>query len=243
MLLINHEETIFGITRIRQYLNANFNNMGRVFKVILSDNSQSYMDKLESALGRSGKVEIISMVSDEKGMIKLLKNTPVDAVIINISNKEFDGVKAIKEVAGQFPEINVIALADTDDAALYYQILYAGAKGYILKSAGIEEVENAIIRVCTNSCYFSENLLSKILKDSESYPEYPGIQKINSEEKNTLNLISRNNSDEEIATELNSKVSQIRAIRKNLLKKTGCNNSASLVMFAIKSNIIKLKAS
>jgi len=128
------------------------------------------------------------------------------------------------------------------DEEYYYKMIELGVKGFILKSAGINEVEKAIHDVMLGESYFSNELLRKIIlnfsrKKTEAINEY---KILTSREIEVLQQICLGNTTEEIAQKLNISPKTVKSHRSNLLEKTACKNTPSLILFAIKNKIIEL---
>jgi len=121
----------------------------------------------------------------------------------------------------------------------YYQMIQQGIKGFVLKSSGISELLKAIETVAEGNNYFSNELLVKLIQNVAitNHSEHPLLTP---REQEVLKWIALGYSNEEIAEKLHVSAATIRTHRTNLLHKTGCKNSASLVMWAIKNKIIDL---
>ena len=116
----------------------------------------------------------------------------------------------------------------------------AGAKGFILKSADIDEVVTAIRTVCDGGTYFSQELLRNLVGSLKSTRgERPG-DVLSDREKEILLLICRGMSNQEIADKLFISKRTVDKHRANILEKTGCRNTANLVVWAIKNGIAEI---
>ena len=116
----------------------------------------------------------------------------------------------------------------------------AGAKGFILKSADIDEVVTAIRTVCDGGTYFSQELLRNLVGSLKSTRgERPG-DVLSDREKEILLLVFRGMSNQEIADKLFISKRTVDKHRANILEKTGCRNTANLVVWAIKNGIAEI---
>jgi DNA-binding NarL/FixJ family response regulator len=129
------------------------------------------------------------------------------------------------------------------DEQYYYKMVDAGVKGFVLKNSGIEKVIEAIRKVAAGENYFSEELLMNILNNmrdvGKSEPEAPDNE-ISEREMEILYHVCLGLSNQEIADKLFISKRTVDKHRANLLSKTGCRNTAALVMYAIKNKMIDI---
>ena len=129
------------------------------------------------------------------------------------------------------------------DEQYYYKMIDAGAKGFLLKNSGIDKVVTAIQKVAEGESFFSEELLVNILNNMrDNKNDVPEVvdNDISERELEILYHVCRGLSNQEIADELFISKRTVDKHRANLLSKTGCRNTAALVMYAIKNNIIEI---
>ena len=143
------------------------------------------------------------------------------------------------------PDLKVIVLSMYGDEQYYYKMVDVGVKGFVLKNSGIEKVIAAIRAVAAGENYFSEELLVNILNNMRDggqhkpEPETPDNE-ISERELEILYHVCLGLSNQEIADKLFISKRTVDKHRANLLSKTGCRNTAALVMYAIKNKMINI---
>ena len=214
--------------------------MDAKYKIVIVDDHDMFREGVKVLLGKSQKIEFIGEAVNGEEFLKLLKNVKPDVVLMDIAMPLMDGIEATAAAIKQSPDIKILALSMFGEEEYYYKMIQAGVRGFVLKSSGIHELEHAIEEVVKGSSYFSTELLNYVLANiNDSKSENSGLD-LSNEETNILKLFTKSMSDEEIAKEVNIKHAEVDTIRKNLMKKTGCNNTAALVMFAIKNKIVSI---
>ena len=136
-----------------------------------------------------------------------------------------------------------VVLMDIEMPEMNYKMIDAGAKGFLLKNSGIDKVVTAIRKVAEGESFFSEELLVNILnnmRDNKSETPETVDNDISERELEILYHVCKGLSNQEIADELFISKRTVDKHRANLLSKTGCRNTAALVMYAIKNNIIEI---
>jgi DNA-binding NarL/FixJ family response regulator len=213
-------------------------------KIIIVDDHDMFRAGVKVLLSKSNKLEVIAEARNGKEYIDMLQQIQPNVVLMDISMPVMDGIEATRISTQQFPNVKILALSMYGDEEYYFKMVSAGAKGFVLKSSGISELEKAIMEVNNNETYFSQELLRQIiqsLSDTKNKADSGLIKNISKRELEVLVLIGKGLSNEEIAEKLNISVTTVKTHRSNLLSKTECNNTASLVMFGIKHKLINIE--
>ena len=159
---------------------------------------------------------------------------------------EQNGIETTKEVIENFPAAKIIALTMHNQESYITKMLKVGAVGYVLKNTGVDEILDAITTVNKGHSYFSgdvsEIMMSKYMKtSSENNYINPGMsstEDLTSREQEIIILISNELTNNEIAEELHISPRTVDTHRRNLLQKLGVKNTAGLVKFAVKNNML-----
>lgn len=213
--------------------------MDKKYKVVIVDDHDMFREGVKVLLGKSQKVEFIGEAVNGEEFLKLLKNIKPDVVLMDIAMPVLNGIDATREAVKQDSDIKILALSMFGEEEYYYKMIQAGVRGFVLKSSGIHELEHAIEEVAKGSSYFSSELLNYVLANINDSKGANTLD-LSDDETNILKFFTKSMSDDEIAKELNIQTANVDEIRKKLMKKTGCNNTAALVMFAIKNKIVSL---
>jgi DNA-binding NarL/FixJ family response regulator len=167
-----------------------------------------------------------------------------DIVLMDMEMPGMDGMQLNEELHKRYPSIKVIVLSVHDSERLMARMIQAGASGYLFKNCNKEELLNAIRSVFTNGFYITPAVLKAIQSPAAHAKGLTNIQSIPIElsqrEIEVLKLICEEFSNAEIAEKLFISVRTVDGHRNNLLAKTGCHNTAGLVLFAVKHHIFEV---
>ncbi len=153
-----------------------------------------------------------------------------------------DGIETTKVVAKQYPNIHIIALTMYEDERFVSHMMEIGANGYLLKSADPAEIKKAIMEVMSKG-YYLNNFVNRILL-KKSHSRQKVAPTINSEitlsdrERDVVNIYAWNLRHTEIAQKLDVSLRTVEAIKDRLMERFGAKNTAGLVFFAVKNNLI-----
>ncbi|MBS2100655.1 response regulator transcription factor [Carboxylicivirga linearis] len=211
-------------------------------KLYLVDDHLIFREGLRNLIEFEGIGTIVGESSDGKHFLENYEGKEPDLVIMDISMPVMDGYEATKLAIHKNPELKVLALSMNGEEEYYYKMIEAGVKGFLLKKSGIKEIERAIHNVINGESYFSNELLRKIIYNIGNPINNSTSSKItlSKREIEVLREICNGLTNEEIAEKLFISALTVKGHRSNLLSKTNCKNSASLVMYAIKNKYVQL---
>lgn len=212
-------------------------------KVCIVDDHKLFREGLKLLLSTQDFVQHIYEASNGKEFLDSLSFMDCDVVLMDIEMPEMNGLEATEAALRMKPELKVIVLSMYGEEQYYYKMVDAGVKGFVLKSAGIEKVIAAIRAVADGESYFSEELLRGILnnmRDGGKLEAPAADSEISGRELEILYHVCLGLSNQEIADKLFISKRTVDKHRANLLSKTGCRNTAALVMYAIRNKMVEV---
>ena len=212
-------------------------------RLYIVDDHKLFREGLKLLLSTQDFVQHIYEASNGKEFVENLSFVDCDVVLMDIEMPEMNGVEATELALRMKPDLKIIVLSMYGDEQYYYKMVDAGVKGFVLKNSGIEKVITAIHKVAAGENYFSEELLINILNNmrdnGKNEPDTPDSE-ISEREMEILYYVCLGLSNQEIADKLFISKRTVDKHRANLLSKTGCRNTAALVMYAIKNKLIAI---
>ncbi len=208
-------------------------------KIILVDDHSLFRRGLRGLLERQSGYEVVAEASSGEEFLSILPSTPVDIVFMDIAMEGISGDEATRRGLELFPDLKVITLSMFGDESYYKTMVAAGAKGFLLKDTDIREVVEAIESVAAGGNYFSEKLLETIAESMHSSPEAQADESILSRrETEILIAVCQGLSNHEIADSLFISKRTVDKHRANIMEKTGCKNTANLVVYAVRNGLV-----
>jgi DNA-binding NarL/FixJ family response regulator len=213
-------------------------------KILLADDHDIVRDGIKMLLEDEVGFEITAEAENGKEAIEACKGHDIDLIVMDISMPEMNGIEATEKIKEEFPEIKVLALTMMDEDQHIRQMIEAGASGYILKSSDKIELVDAITTILEGQHYFSDDATQSVMMDlvkGTTKKENSDPGNITDREKEILELIVKQYTNQEIAEELYISTRTVDAHRRNLLQKTGAKNTAGLVTYAIKHDLVDIE--
>jgi len=218
-------------------------NKVKKLNIFIVDDHKLFREGLKLLLSMQDSINHIYEASNGREFLESLPLTNADVVLMDIEMPEMNGIEATKLALRRNSNLKIIVLSMYGDAQYYYKMIELGVRGFVLKSSGIEKVLVAINSVYNGDNYISEEILINLSKSTEVKENKLIDSKesdISEREMEILFYVSKGLTNEEIADKLFISKRTVDKHRANLLSKTGCRNTAALVMYAIKNNIIEL---
>lgn len=212
------------------------------YRLILVDDHALFLCGLKGLLSRYPQLEVVGEAADGEEYLDVVAGTPCDVVLMDIDMPRMDGIKATELSVARHPDVKIITLSMHGDQEFYFRMVEAGVQGFILKNSDIDEVVTAITTVAEGGKYFSQELLTTLvrnLKTTRSETHIPE-EELSEREKEILLLVCQGLSNQEIADKLFISKRTVDKHRANILEKTGSRNTANLVVYAIKNSLVEV---
>jgi NarL family two-component system response regulator LiaR len=204
--------------------------------IVLVDDHSLFREGLRFLLSNSNLVLDIYEAENGKALLEQISNIKPDIILMDIEMPEMNGIEATQEVLKLYPKIKIIALSMYANENYYTEMIDAGAKGFLLKNSKFEDVQRAITDVYEGRNYFSPEILNAIIKNLNKKAKKQNFD-LTEREIEILYNICKGFSNLEIANILCISKRTVDKHRENILLKTQSNNTAGLVVYAIKNNI------
>lgn len=211
-------------------------------RIALVDDHTLFRRGLKMLLASCPDFEVVAEASSGEEFLELLDATRPDVVFMDYSMGGINGAETTERALARVPDLKVISLTMFGDNAYYSRMAAAGAKGFLLKDSEFDEVVDAVRTVCDGGTYFSALLLESISQSLRVTPTAgsDGQDALSDREIEILVGICQGLSTQEIADKHFISKRTVDKHRANILEKSGCKNTASLVVYAIKNGLVEV---
>lgn len=204
-------------------------------KIALVDDHTLFRNGLKGLLRTNSDYEVVGDYADGSQFIAALPELDVDIVFMDIAMPNMDGQRATILALQQRPELKIIALTMFSEQPYAQQMIEAGVCGYINKDSDIQIVFDAVNSVMSGEKYFPQGVV-----EPRKLNEIDDFDALSDRELAVLTAICQGLSTPQIADLLEISKRTVDTHRARILEKTGCNNTASLVAYAIKNKLVEV---
>lgn len=211
--------------------------MEKKTKIALVDDHALFRNGLRGLIDGNQGCCVVAEAGDGSDFLECEEAMSADVVFMDIAMPTLSGDKATAMALERNPDLKIICLSMFGDEKYYSRMVEAGAKGFLLKDSSIDEVFAAIKAVMNNEEYICSEVMQAL---SGAMRRNEETEVLSEREMDVLLGICRGLSTQEIADKLFLSKRTVDTHRANILEKTGSKNTASLVVYAIKNNLVEI---
>ena len=210
-------------------------------RILLADDHAVVRSGLRMLLEAQPDFEIVGEAETGTEAVAMVDELHPDAVLMDIQMPDLNGIEATKIIKEKSPETAVLALTMHEDDHYFFEMLHAGASGYVLKRAAPDEVVQAIRTVCRGEVFLHPMMAKRLVTDyvnradkNESEKAYSNLTP---REQEVLTLIAEGYSNAEIANDLYISIKTVDRHRENIMRKLNMHSRIDLVKYAIRTGL------
>ncbi|MGZ3919735.1 MAG: response regulator [Bacteroidia bacterium] len=215
----------------------------RKLKIAVADDQKLFRQGLISLLEEFDELKVNIEVDNGQELLTEMKREEPDVILLDLEMPVMDGIVTTDFIRKKYPEVKIIILTSHDDDSFITHLLEKGANGFLLKDADIDIVVDAIYDVVETGFHFNDRvskaMVKGLVKNNRVKPTFTNDVQFTSKEIEIIQLICKERTAKEISELLNLSVRTIEGHREIILKKTGARNTAGIVMFAVKNNLVE----
>jgi two-component system response regulator NreC len=211
-------------------------------RILLADDHALLRAGIRALLEKQDDMEIVGEAADGREALQKIAELQPDVIVMDIAMPGMGGIEATKRIKSQYPHVQVLALTMLEDERYFFEIIQAGASGFIVKGALPDEFLSAVRAVAEGKVYLYPALAKNLLQESANQSDFDGASLtadgLTDREQEVLRLISEERTGKEIANLLQISIRTVDRHRENLMAKLNLHNRAALVKYAIRKGLI-----
>jgi DNA-binding NarL/FixJ family response regulator len=220
--------------------------MSNVIKVAIADDHKIFRKGVILSLRPYENIRFVLEADNGQELIDGLATRSEEenpnVILMDLRMPHKDGIEATKYIAKNHPNIHIICLTMFEDERFVSHMMEVGANGYLLKSAEPQEIKQAITEVNAKGYYLNNFVNRILLKKSHNRqrlaPTVTNEITVTEREREVIKYICMEFTATEIAKKLEVSPRTVEAIKDRLMERFGAKNTAGLVFFAVKNNIV-----
>ncbi len=211
-------------------------------KLMLVDDHAVVRSGIRMLLQAQSDMEIVGELESGGEAVKQTETLKPDVVLMDVEMPDMNGIEATRLIKEKMPQTAVLALTMYEDDQYFFEMLKAGASGYVPKRAAPDDLVNAIRTVSRGEVFLYPSLAAKLVQDFLYRDENEDDgDNLTPREQEVLVLIAEGLTNPEIAEKLIISVKTVDRHRENIMRKLNMHNRIELVKYAIKKGYIDLE--
>src|SRR3972149_6998092 len=215
-------------------------------RVLIADDHQVVREGLSAVLKIKEDIEVVGLAKDGLDAVEKARQLLPDVVLMDISMPRMNGVEATREIKRENPHIGVVVLTMYDEEDYIFDLVKAGATGYLLKDADSTQIAKAIRAVAHGESLIHPTVASKILTEfsllAQGKGRKPGRLEhdLTDREITVLRLVAEGKTNKEIANDLDLSEKTVKNHVRNIFHKLHVYDRTQAAIHAIRKGIIEL---
>jgi len=215
-----------------------------MIRVLIAEDHAIVREGLRTILDSKTGIEVVGEAEDGQQAVARAEQLRPDVLLTDISMPRLNGLEATRRVRACLPEVQVLVLSMYGDDEYVFQILGAGALGYVLKQSATKELVSAIETVSRGEPYLSPPVFKRVLEEfvrrGRSTAAEDSYDKLTSREREVLQLVAEGHTTREIAGLLHIGMKTVETHRAHVMDKVSVRGTAALTRYAIRKGVISL---
>lgn len=211
--------------------------------LVIADSNDLIRIGIRTVFSKDGRIKIVGEAKSNEELKGLLKSFDVDLVVIDYTAPGFD-ISIIPKLLNRYKRVKFVAVTPEQSAATLVGALRSGISSYVKKDCEISEIVSAVHESFAGNKFFCGQILETIQKaaidvndiDFDSFSCEPVT--LSEREMEIITLIAEGHTNTQIADLLHLSAHTITTHRKNIMAKLGVKNTAAIVMYAVKTNLV-----
>ena len=208
----------------------------------IADDHKIFRKGVILSLRQYTNISFVFEAENGEDLLKELETIQPDVVLMDLRMPGKDGIETTKEVSKKYPDVKVLILTMFEDERFVSHLMENGANGYMLKNADPSEIKKAIMEVMARG-YYLNNFVNRVLlkKSANRAKTIPSLNNeivMSDKEKEVVRLLCMEFTASEIAIKMEISPRTVESIKDRLMERFGLKNTAGLVFFAVKNNMI-----
>ena len=211
-------------------------------RVVIVDDHDLFRTGLRNLLEEQG-VHVVGEAASGTDAVRVVTEIAPDVVVMDLNMPGMTGVEATRQIAGRAPLTRVVVLTISDQDADVMDAILAGACGYLLKDASVQELMQGIRSAAIGESLISPTIAAKVLRHVRSSSNQPEIERtiraeLSEREIEVLKLIANGKDNAQIAGELHISPKTVKNHISNILMKLQIDNRIQAAVYAVRSGIV-----
>jgi DNA-binding NarL/FixJ family response regulator len=214
-------------------------------RVLLVEDHTVLREGLKALFADEPDLKVVGEAGDGREALTLVAELNPNIVVMDISLPNLNGIEATRQIRRDYPGVQVVILSMHANEEYVFQVLQAGAAGYVLKQCPSSEVINAIRAARCGGSFLSapisRTVINNYIHQAKTWNQAEDFEVLTSREREVLQPLAEGRPNREIARQLGISVKTVERHRSNMMHKLGVRNKTELIKYALNKGLTTLE--
>jgi DNA-binding NarL/FixJ family response regulator len=207
-------------------------------KVLLADDHEIVRSGLRALMDNMADVEVIAEASNGREAVEMVRRLQPDVALLDIAMPQLNGIDATMRIVEDSAKTRVVILSMHDSAAYVTAAVRAGALGYVVKDAAVDELSEALHAAAEGRAFVSPLVSGHLVQELRRPQDGAARNVLSSRQREVLQLIAEGHSTREIGEQLHISPKTVETHRAELMRRLNIFDVAGLTRFALREGLI-----
>ena len=210
-----------------------------LIRILIADDHQLVREGLRLLITGFAHCEVVGDAMEGGEAVRLARELAPDIVLLDISMPGLSGVEACRKILAEQPQTKVVMLSMHSAQDYVLRSVEVGARGYVLKDAAPEELEQALRQVARGGSYFSAQVTGSLMARLRDGTERVPVVRLSARQHEVLQLICEGHSNRAIGERLHISAKTVDTHRSLLMQKLDIHDVANLTRYAMRIVLVE----
>jgi two-component system response regulator NreC len=215
-------------------------------RVLVADDQPIVRRGVDLLLREEPDFEVVGQAGDGLETVEAVRRLRPDVVLMDVMMPGLSGLDATRRIKESNPDVSVLMLTVHDREEYLSDSLRAGAQGYLLKEASVEELIGAIRTVHSGEVFIQPRMTTKLvgeyLNHSGNSRDGDSYRKLSAREREVLPLLAESHTNQEVADHLHLSPYTVQTYRQRIMRKLDLHSRTDLMKYALRKKLITIDA-
>jgi DNA-binding NarL/FixJ family response regulator len=207
-------------------------------KVLLADDHALVRQGLRALIDAMPDAEVIAEASNGHEALALARRLDPDVALLDIAMPQLNGIETAARLTQECPRTKVVMLSMHTTAQYVTAAIRAGALGYVIKDAAVDDLAQALREAAHGRSYISAAVSGHLVQALQRPSVAPGLDQLSSRQREILQMIAEGHSTRGIGELLHISPKTVETHRAELMRRLGIHDVAGLTRYAIREGLV-----
>lgn len=211
-------------------------------RVLIADDHSIVREGVRMILNSQDDLQVVGEASTGREALEAARRLKPRVVVMDISMPDMNGIEATKKIRAELPDVQVLGLTMHEEDSYVFELLKAGAAGYVLKRAAAEDLVTAVRAAHQGQAFLYPSVAKMVVQDflqRATAHDKEALDGLTEREREVLTLIAEGLTNQEIAGRLYISIKTVQTHRAHIMEKLNLHDRTELVRYAIRKGLIE----